>query len=117
MTSLVACIGEGKGTWAHVSQLIAGQDWEKVFLITNEFGKQNFKPEKSAEITVVNEEAGLQEMIDAIKKTVDGKIFGDVAVNLISGNGKMHMATISALIQSGAGIRFVALTKDGIKEF
>jgi len=37
-------------------------------------------------------------------------------VNIVSGDGKEHMALISALLKLGLGIRFVALTKEGIKE-
>lgn len=117
MTSLVACIGEGKGTWAHVSELVKKESWENVFIVTNDFGRQNFKPEKPVEFVVVNEDSGLEEMIEKVRKVVDGRIFGEVAVNLISGSGKMHMAVISGLIRAGAGIRFVALTKEGVKEF
>jgi len=43
MTELVACLSTGKGTWGHVSRLIADGTWEKIILITNDFGKENFK--------------------------------------------------------------------------
>jgi len=46
MTILVTCIGTGKGTWMHVSKLIKDQEWEQIYIITNKFGKENFKIEK-----------------------------------------------------------------------
>ena len=40
----------------------------------------------------------------------------EVAVNIVSGNGKEHMAIISALLKLGVGIRLMAVTKDGVRE-
>ena len=39
MTDLIACISSGKGTWGHVARIIDGQEWNNIFLITNDFGK------------------------------------------------------------------------------
>ena len=41
----------------------------------------------------------------------------EVAVSIASGDGKEHMALLSALINLPVGIKFVALTKDGVAEF
>jgi len=35
-------------------------------------------------------------------------------ISIVTGNGKEHMALISALINLPVGIRFAALTKDGV---
>lgn len=118
MTTLVACIGTGKGTWAHVAKLIKDQDWEQIYLITNNFGKENFKIEKPEKTTtiLIDENKHLPEITETIRKELDGKIFGDAAVNLVSGEGKEHMAVLAALLKVGAGIRLVAVTVDGVKE-
>ena len=42
MTTLIACLSTGKGTWGHVNRLIEDGKYEKVFLITNDYGKENF---------------------------------------------------------------------------
>ena len=39
----------------------------------------------------------------------------EVAISLASGNGKEHMALISALLSIPVGIRLVVYTKEGIK--
>ncbi|MBI2148182.1 hypothetical protein HYU23_00730 [Candidatus Woesearchaeota archaeon] len=117
MTYLVACLSTGKGTWGHVSRLVNDGDWEKIFLITNDFGKENFTNTKQAEMIVVDSRVGLEELRDNIKNQLNGKLTGtEVAVNVISGEGKEHMAMMSAILQLGLGMRFLALTKDGIKE-
>ncbi len=114
---LVACLSTGKGTWGHVARLMTDGQWEKVFLITNEFGRENFTTGKAAELIVIDANKGLDDMIAVLKEQLKGKIPDtEVAVNLVSGSGKEHMAILSALLQSGLGLRFFALTKDGVKE-
>lgn len=116
MTVLVACLGEGKGTWGHVARVIDAQKWDSVFLITNDFGKEKFDNTRNAELIVVAEGKGIKELTEDIRSALDGKLVGDVAVNFVSGAGKEHMALLSALLKLGAGIRLVALTKDGLEE-
>ena len=117
MTDLIACLSIGKGTWAHVSKLIEEQEWDNIFLITNEFGKENFQPKKQVEYILINSNRFLPDLIEDIKAQLKEKVNPtDVAVNLISGSGKEHMAIISALLQLGLGIRLTALTTKGIKE-
>ena len=117
MSILIACLSTGKGTWGHVSRLIADGQWDKIFLVTNEFGKENFNNEKKAELILVDSRKGIEEIRDEIKNGLKGKIPDtEVSINFISGEGKEHMALLSAIIQLGLGVRFVALTKDGVKE-
>ena len=55
------------------------------------------------------------ELRDEIIKKLKGKINGtEVALSIASGIGKEHMALISALLNMPVGVRFVALTQDGI---
>ena len=117
MTELIACLSTGKGTWGHVSRLIQEQNWEKIFLITNDFGKENFSAQKPAEFIIIDSRKALTEVRDEIKEKLKDKIKGtEVALNMASGIGKEHMALLSALLQLGVGIRIVALTKEGIQE-
>ena len=52
---------------------------------------------------------------DEFLQKLKGRISGtEVALSIASGDGKQHMALISALINFPAGIRFAALTKDGV---
>ena len=117
MTDLVACLSSGEKSWAHVARLIKEQDWKKVFLITNEVGKKNFKAEKEVEFVVVDMQKPVFELIEDIKKGLNEKITDlEVALNLVSGTGKEHMAILSALLKLGVGVRLMAVTKDGVKE-
>ncbi len=116
MADLVACLSSGKGTWMQVAGLIKRQEWDNIFLITNQFGKENFKPEKPAQFIVIDFNKQLTDLVEDIRKSLAGKVGVDVGINLISGTGKEHMAILSALLKLGAGIRLVALTSEGVEE-
>ena len=117
MTDLVACLSSGEKSWAHVERLIKEENWSKVFVITNDFSRKNFKPEKKVEFVVVDFQKPVSTLIENIKKGLNGKITDfEVALNLVSGNGKEHMAILSALLKLGIGVRLMAVTKDGIRE-
>ncbi|MBR9691988.1 hypothetical protein GOV06_04320 [Candidatus Woesearchaeota archaeon] len=117
MTSLIACLSSGKGTWAHLSKVIEGQEWDNIFLITDDFGVKNFSTEKKVEYIIIDSNKFLSEIIKDIQAQLENKIADtEVALNLISGTGKEHMAILSAVLKLGLGIRQVALTPDGVKE-
>lgn len=116
MTDLIAYISSGKGTIAHVQRVIEGQEWEKIYLITNEEFKNQITGENIETILIDNRKM-LPEMIEDIRKALKDKVkMMETAVNIISGDGKEHMALLSALLKLGVGIRFVAFTTDGVKE-
>ena len=117
MPTLIACLSTGKGTWGHVSRLIKENQWNKVILITNEFGKENFTKSDNTELILIDAEKGIEELSKEIKEKLKDKIKeSEVALNIISGSGKEHSALLSALLKLGIGIRLVALTKEGMKE-
>ncbi|MBI2663892.1 hypothetical protein HYX10_00940 [Candidatus Woesearchaeota archaeon] len=115
MTSLVACLGSGKGTWTEVKKLIAAESWDKVFLVTNAFGKERFEAE--ADFIVVDDLQPPQAITPVIISQLKGKIADtEVAVNLSSGSGNLHMAVLSALIKLGFGIRLVGMSNEKVEE-
>lgn len=120
MTELIACLGIGKGTWNEVANLIAGESWTNIFLITNDFGRDNFAqkfPAVKAEFVVVNDFSPPQQLVEDVRKGLSGKIADtEVAVNMSSGTGNVHMALITALLKLGLGIRFVVPSESGTKE-
>ena len=113
---LVAFLSTGKGTWGHVSRLIADGEWDNVVLFTNDFGKENYKGEK-ADLVIVDVRKKMEELIQDMVVSLKEKVKGtEVAINLISGSGKEHMALLSAIIKAGISFRLMALTTDGVKE-
>jgi hypothetical protein len=110
---LVALVSSGKGSWGQVAGVINRGEWDNIILLGNEFAKK-FNVEKDFEFIEINSPA-IKDLKDEIMKKLKGKIKGtEVALSIASGDGKEHMALISALLSLPVGIRFTALTKDGI---
>ncbi|MBL7058967.1 hypothetical protein ISS08_00755 [Candidatus Pacearchaeota archaeon] len=111
---LVALLSSGKASWAQVSGLMKYGDWEDVILIGGDFAKE-FAHEKKFKFIQIDLNKKLVDLKEDISKKLKGKIKGvEVALSIASGEGKEHMALISALINLPVGIRFAALTKEGI---
>ena len=116
MTSLITCLSSGKGTGAHALKVIEGMDWEKVFIVAPEEMKGEMPDIPKGEIIFISLQKTLSEIAELIKAHLQGKISDfEVAINIISGSGKEHMAVLKALMELGLGFRLVALTKDGVK--
>ncbi len=112
MPTLIASLSTGKGTWAEVNRVMSSQAWDKVFLITNQFGKDNFTIHGNVQLVVVDTNLDSTPMCEQILQELKGKITDfDVAVNLVSGSGKEHMAIIEAVIELGLNFRLVTFNK------
>ncbi|MDD5193336.1 MAG: hypothetical protein PHF67_02000 [Candidatus Nanoarchaeia archaeon] len=110
---LLAFLGVGEGTWGQVAGVVNRGEWERIILIGTDFARK-FNVEKDFEFIEIKSK-GLMDLKDEIMKKLRGKIKGtEVALSIASGDGKEHMALISALLNLPVGIRFTALTKDGI---
>ena len=111
---LVALLSTGKGTWAQVSGLLKYGEWDNAIVLGNDFA-QKFTSDKKFEFIRVDLDKKLKDLREEIMQKLKGKINGtEVALSIASGDGKEHMALISALINLPVGIRFAALTKDGV---
>ena len=117
MTDLVVCLSSGKGTWNYVAKLINENSWDNILVITDSSGENGFKSNKKIDFVIIDSTHPLVSLAKDIKEKLTGKIKGkEVAVNFVSGEGKEHMALMSALLKLGIGIRFVALKPEGIEE-
>lgn len=113
MATLIACLSTGKGTWGHVSALIKQEEWDKIFLITNDFGKEKYSNEKAFELVIIDSNKKSEDLVEDINSALTGKILDtEVAVNLISGSGNEHMAVLSAILKLGLGVRLVVAGSD-----
>ncbi len=114
----VALLSSGKGSWKQIAGLIKGGEWEKVILLGNEYAKKfNPQTDKQIEFITIDTNQPIKSMREEIANKLKNKIDGvEVALSIASGTGKEHMALISALLQLPVGIRFFALTKEGIIE-
>jgi ERCC4-related helicase len=111
---LVALLSTGKGSWAQVSGLMKHGEWDNIIVLGSDFAK-SFTHEKKFEFIQVDLNKRIKELQQEFKEKLQGKINGmEVSLTIASGDGKEHMALVSALINLPVGVRFAALTKDGI---
>ena len=118
MPTLIACLSTGKGTWTEITKIVQSQEWNKVFLITNQFGKENFTPGKNTELILVDHFPDTPTIImtEQIKKQLKDKIADfEVALNLASGSGKEHMALLEAVLQMGLNFRLITVNKNNVE--
>lgn len=111
---LIAFLGNvDPQTWGQVAGVIKQGEWENIIIVGTELAKE-FNIDNDFEFIEVKSK-GLVDLKEEILKKLHGKVKGtEVALSIASGDGKEHMALISALLSLPAGIRFTALTKDGL---
>jgi hypothetical protein len=115
MSTLIACLGEGKGTRVHVARLIKAGQWNQVFLVTDDKAEKGMVP--SNRIITIDNGRKIPELAEEIKTKLKGKILDtEVCLNLVSGTGKEHMAVLSAVLRLGLGIRLVTICEDKITD-
>ena len=112
---LVAFLGEDKESWGQVTGLINKGTWDKIFRIKS---KQaiGYPSLNNATTITVDTSKPLVDLKEDIMAKLRGKFSGfDACLSIASGNGKEHMALISALLSLPVGIRLVVFTKKGIE--
>lgn len=118
MTSLIAILSSGKGTWGQVNSLMKLEKWDKIYLICNDFAFENFDVDKNKCVKLRFDEKNPNESFNKLAKFFKKEVNDlEVALNISSGTGIEHMAVLSAVLKSGLGIRFVYADRDEIKEF
>ncbi len=113
MAILIACLGQGQGTWSSVFKLANMPDWEKVIFIGPQFAKDTLQLKENMQFITI-EEKDVKKMTEDILAKI-GNLFGEVGVSLYSGSGALHMATLAAVLKAGGGIKLVHY-EDGLIE-
>src|SRR3989344_3571921 len=102
---LIALLSTGKGTWGQVSGLIKFGEWDKITILGSDFAEK-FTANKEFEFVKVDLDKKLVDLKEEFVKKLKGKIKGtEVALSIASGDGKEHMALISALLNLPVGVR------------
>jgi hypothetical protein len=115
---LIALLSTGKGSWGQVAGLMRKGEWQKIIVLGAAFAKEFSVNDVPFDFVEYDPDMSLMQLKKDLEKKLKGKIEEmEVAVSIASGNGKEHMALLSALLSIPVGIRFSALTKDGIVIF
>ncbi|MFZ5955133.1 MAG: hypothetical protein ACOYT4_01805 [Nanoarchaeota archaeon] len=111
----VALLSSGKGTWGQISGLIKKGEWEKIILLGPDYAKDFKLDGFEFDFIEYNSEKNITSLKEDFLKKLKGKFEGtEVALSIASGSGKEHMALVSALLSIPVGVRFTALTQEGI---
>jgi len=112
----VAFVGEDKENWGQVTALMNRMDCEKIVIVKNN-KVSGFPASSKCEMIDVDTTKPLVELKKELMTKLKERIGMDfeVALSIASGNGKEHMAIISALLSIPVGIRLVIFSKNGIE--
>jgi len=108
-------LSTGKGSWGQVAGLMQKGEWEKIIIVGTSFAKDFIVKDVFFEFVEYDPKKSLVQLKKEFEKKLKGKFGGiEVALSIASGNGKEHMALQSALLSIPVGVRFTALTKEGV---
>lgn len=106
MKTIIALLSTGKGTWTEVLNILKSEEWDKIFIVTNDFGKEKFSF-PNTEFIICDFNNSIKEIRNSITEKLKGIPETEVAINISSGTGKEHTALISAVLKAGLGPRLV----------
>ena len=108
-------LSTGKGSWGQVAGLMKKGEWEKIIILGPSYARDFQVSGVPFDFIEFNPERSLVQMKEDFRKKLSGKFENlEVALSIASGNGKEHMAIVSALLSIPVGVRFTALTKEGV---
>ena len=111
----IAFIGEDRENWGQIHALLKRIDSHKI--LVKDFSIKDFPEMEGCEIINVDSSLPLLElrddMINKLKSAISGEF--EVSISLASGNGKEHMALLSALLGTPVGVKIIVYTKNGIE--
>lgn len=112
---LVAFVGEDRESWGQILGVINHIEAERVILVVNK-KIVDFPEIDGSEKLYFDSSMPLADLKEEMKNRLKEKLSGDfeVALSIASGNGKEHMALISALLNIPVGIKIAVFTKGGI---
>lgn len=112
---LVAFIGSDQETWGQVSGLINHGEWSKIIIIRSS-KVEGYPSIPNTEEIVLDTSKPIEEMKQfLLTRLKDSFSEFEASLSIASGNGKEHMALISALLSVPVGIRFAVYTKKGVE--
>jgi D-ribose pyranose/furanose isomerase RbsD len=113
---LVAYINQDASTYGQLSALINRMGAEQILIVKDKSTPMPFSSPICKAIDV-DSSKDLLSFKDEIQNALKPHLKEDfeVALSIASGNGKEHMALISALLNLPVGIKLTAFTKQGVE--
>lgn len=112
----VAYVGEDKENWGQITALLNRIEAETCVLVMSK-NVTTFPANDQCRIIAIDPSKPLvalkEELMDKLRPILKGEF--EVSLSLASGNGKEHMALISALLNIPVGIKLAVYTKEGVQ--
>lgn len=114
MPDLIITLADEKSK-QHAETLVNQGEWDNIYAVRSDSATINST--KQVQYISIDLKKPLEACTEELRVKLKPKCSGfDIALNIYSGSGKLHMAVLSAAIKLGLGFRFVAVTPEGIKE-
>ena len=116
MKTFLGVLSTGKGTWGQVAHIVDNTDYDKVYLVSNEWAQDKFSCTKKVNWIIIDPRKGFSEILDEIKGQFP-KELENLDINLHSGSGKEHSAILAILKEKKINFDIVTINADGIVKY
>lgn len=116
MKTFIGILSTGKGTWGQVAHIIDNKDYEKVYLISNEWAQDKFNCTKPINWIIIDPRKGLSEIMDDLEKQMP-VTETEIDLNIHSGSGKEHSAILAILLQKKIKFNIITINAQGIVKY
>ncbi len=116
MKTFLGILSTGKGTWGQVAHIIDNVEYDKVYLISNEWAQDKFNCTKPINWIIIDPRKGLSEIMADLENQipVDAK---EIDLNIHSGSGKEHSAVLALLLQKKVKFNVITINAQGIVKY
>jgi hypothetical protein len=116
MNIFLGVLSTGKGTWGQVAHIIDNVDYDKVYLISNEWAQDKFNCSKPINWLIIDPRKGFSEIVDDLKEQWP-KDLKEIDLNIHSGSGKEHSAIIAILTEKKIKFNIITINAQGIQKY
>lgn len=116
MKTFLGILSTGKGTWGQVAHIIDNNEYENVYLISNEWAQDKFTCSKKVNWIIIDPRKGFSEITQELEEQMP-KDIKEVDLNIHSGSGKEHSAVLSLLLKNNVKFKIVTINAEGIVRF
>jgi hypothetical protein len=116
MNVFLGVLSTGKGTWGQVAHIIDNKDYDKVYLVSNEWAQDKFNCTKTINWIIIDPRKGFSEIMDDLEKQWPTDI-QEIDLNIHSGSGKEHSAILALLNQKKVKYSIITINAEGIQKY
>ena len=117
MKAFLGILSTGKGTWGQVAHIIDNVEYDKVYLISNEWAQDKFTCTKKINWIIIDPRKGFSEILEDIEAQWPKEIVDELDINIHSGSGKEHSAILAILKKKKINFKIITINAEGIIKY